>query len=111
MTLIPVMFERNSQDFHLGLGVHSLESVSYWPESLKLSFDIEPIYDVEFFLLGLYVNNINSKYRSEYVLLMEKLEGKNEFRRIGVGEIARVVEFEDRTSWFDDVEEQRILIR
>jgi hypothetical protein len=85
--------------------------VSTWPPELELSFDYEPIYDTPFYLLGLYVNNINSKYRCEYVLMVENLKNESEFRRIGVGEIVRPVEFKDTTSWFDDVEKRRIIIR
>jgi hypothetical protein len=85
--------------------------VPTWPPELELSFDYEPIYDTPFYLLELYVNSINSKYRCEYVLMMENLENGSEFRRIGVGEIARLVEFKDTTSWFDDVEKRRIIIR
>jgi Heterokaryon incompatibility protein (HET) len=85
--------------------------VETWPPELKFSFDNEPIYDTPFYLLGLYINNINSKCRCEYVLLMEKLGEGNGFRRIGVGEIAGRVEFKDKTSWFDDVKKERICIR
>jgi len=101
--------EKPGAVFPRSMGSKKIET---WPVGLDVSFDEDPIFDTPFPILHLCFTTV--EVIEEYVLLMQQLPKRDQYRRIGLGHLvypAGTPENElQRKSWLEDTPKERISI-